>query len=282
MLIAMDRHGRLVLAATPLGDPADASARLREALASADVVAAEDTRRTKALAKSLDVAISGRVVSFYDHVEDARIPVLVSEIASGATVLLVTDAGMPSVSDPGYRIVAACIAADLPVTCLPGPSAVTTALVLSGLPVERFCFDGFAPRKQGQRRSWLETLVTEPRAVVFFESPHRLADCLADAVAVLGAERRAAVCRELTKTYEEVIRGDLAELADWASGEVRGEITVVLEGAQPVAAEPADLVAAVEELVSAGVGLKQACAEIATPGVSKRELYEAVLATRRG
>ncbi|MGW0054797.1 16S rRNA (cytidine(1402)-2'-O)-methyltransferase [Nocardia nova] len=277
-----EHDGRLVLAATPMGDIGDASQRLRDALASADVVAAEDTRRTRALAKALEVEITGRVVSFYDHVEAARIPLLLDEIESGQTVLLVTDAGMPSVSDPGYRMVAACIERDLPVTCLPGPSAVTTALALSGLPMERFCFDGFAPRKSGQRKQWLATLVTEPRAVVFFEAPHRLADCLADAAEVLGPERRAAVCRELTKTYEEVVRGGLGELAAWAVEGARGEITVVVEGAQPVSADPVDLVDEVEELVADGIRLKDACAQVAARagGVSRRELYDAVLAAR--
>ncbi|BDU08526.1 ribosomal RNA small subunit methyltransferase I [Nocardia cyriacigeorgica] len=271
-----------MLAATPMGDIGDASQRLRDALATADVVAAEDTRRTRSLAKALGVEISGRVVSFYDHVETARIPALLEEIESGKTVLLVTDAGMPSVSDPGYRMVAACVEAELPVTCLPGPSAVTTALALSGLPVERFCFDGFPPRKSGQRREWLRTLVAESRACVFFEAPHRLADCLADAVEILGPDRRAAVCRELTKTYEEVVRGSLAELAAWAVDGARGEITVVIEGAQPSTAEPADLVAEVEARVQEGVRLKEACAEIAsTTGVSRKELYDAVLAARR-
>ncbi|ORL16319.1 16S rRNA (cytidine(1402)-2'-O)-methyltransferase [Prescottella equi] len=273
--------GRLVLAATPMGDIGDASERLRTALGSADVVAAEDTRRTKALAAALGVTITGRVVSFYDQVEVARLPVLVADVEEGRTVLLVTDAGMPSVSDPGYRLVAACVEKDLPVTCLPGPSAITTALALSGLPVERFCFDGFPPRKQGQRRTWFETLKTEPRACVFFEAPHRLAACLADAVEVLGGTRRAAVCRELTKTYEEVRRGTLAELAEWAVDGARGEITVVLEGAQMVAADPEDLVAEVERLVADGARLKDACAQVATEGVSKRELYETVLASRR-
>lgn len=274
--------GGLVLAATPMGDVGDASQRLREALATADVVAAEDTRRTRSLAKALDVEITGRVVSFYDHVETARIPMLLEEIAAGRTVLLVTDAGMPSVSDPGYRMVAACVERDLPVTCLPGPSAVTTALALSALPVERFCFDGFAPRKSGQRREWLRTLAAEPRACVFFEAPHRLADCLADAVEVLGPDRRAAVCRELTKTYEEVVRGTLAELAAWAVEGARGEITVVLAGAQPASADPTDLVDAVESLTATGIRLKDACAEIAAAhAVSRRELYDAVLTARR-
>ena len=264
-----------------MGDVGDASQRLRDALGTADIVAAEDTRRMRALAKSLGVTVTGRVVSFYDHVEAARIPALIEDIQGGATVLLVTDAGMPSVSDPGYRLVAACAAADLKVTCLPGPSAVTTALAISGLPVERFCFDGFAPRKSGQRKAWLQTLADQPRACVFFEAPHRLADCLADAVAVLGADRRAAVCRELTKTYEEVVRGTLGELAAWAADGVRGEITVVLEGAGPIVSDPADLVEEVEALVAQGIGLRDACAQIAGAGTSKRELYEAVLAARR-
>ncbi|MGW4634774.1 16S rRNA (cytidine(1402)-2'-O)-methyltransferase [Nocardia sp. NPDC004415] len=271
----------LVLAATPMGDIGDASQRLRDALGSADVVAAEDTRRTRSLAKALGVEITGRVVSFYDHVETARIPALLDDIASGLTVLLVTDAGMPSVSDPGYRLVAAAVERELPVTCLPGPSAVTTALALSGLPVERFCFDGFAPRKSGQRREWLRTLAAEQRACVFFEAPHRLADCLADAVAVLGPDRRAAVCRELTKTYEEVVRGTLAELAAWSVEGARGEITVVLAGAQPTSADPADLVTEVETLVASGMRLKDACAEVsAGRGASRKDLYEAVLAAR--
>ncbi|SUA73369.1 Ribosomal RNA small subunit methyltransferase I [Nocardia otitidiscaviarum] len=276
-----EASGRLVLAATPMGDVGDASQRLRDALGAADIVAAEDTRRTRSLAKALGIEITGRVVSFYDHVETARIPMLLAEIESGRTVLLVTDAGMPSVSDPGYRMVAACVEHELPITCLPGPSAVTTALALSGLPVERFCFDGFPPRKSGQRKEWLRTLATEPRACVFFEAPHRLADCLADAVEILGPQRRAAVCRELTKTYEEVVRGTLAELAAWAVDGARGEITVVLEGAQPVSAAPEDLVERVEGLAAKGLRLKDACAEVAaTTGASRKELYDAVLAAR--
>ncbi|MGW1742110.1 16S rRNA (cytidine(1402)-2'-O)-methyltransferase [Nocardia sp. NPDC001965] len=274
--------GGLILAATPLGAIGDASLRLRDALGSADIVAAEDTRRTRSLADALGVEIRGRVVSFYDHVEEARIPALLTDISDGRTVLLVTDAGMPSVSDPGYRLVAACAERGLPVTCLPGPSAVTTALALSALPVDRFCFDGFAPRKSGRRKEWLGTLVGEKRAVVFFEAPHRLADCLADAVEVLGGDRRAAVCRELTKTYEEVVRGTLAELAAWAVDGARGEITVVLAGASATVVDPEDLVAQVEERAAAGLRLKDASAEIAeVAGVSRRELYDAVLAARR-
>jgi 16S rRNA (cytidine1402-2'-O)-methyltransferase len=275
--------GRLVLAATPLGDAGDASARLLTALATADVVAAEDTRRLRSLAAALGVTVSGRVLSHYDAVEAARLPGLLDDVRAGRTVLVVTDAGMPAVSDPGYRLVAAAAAEGLPVTCLPGPSAVTTALVLSGLPCERFCFEGFAPRRAGERRRWLTTLLTEPRAVVFFESPHRLAETLADAVEVLGPERGAAVCRELTKTYEEVLRGPLSELAEWAAeGPVRGEITVVLAGAAPSAAPPVEsLVGAVEERVADGERLKDAVAVVAqAAGVPKRDLYEAALAAR--
>jgi 16S rRNA (cytidine1402-2'-O)-methyltransferase len=275
--------GQLVLAATPLGDARDASVRLRDALASADVVAAEDTRRLRALAAALDVSVSGRVISHYDAVEAARLPGLLDAVRAGRTVLVVTDAGMPAVSDPGYRLVAAAAAEGLPVTCLPGPSAVTTALVLSGLPVERFCFEGFAPRRDGERRRWLETLVAEPRAVVFFESPHRLAQTLAAAVQVLGGERAAAVCRELTKSHEEVLRGPLTELATWAAeGPVRGEITVVLAGAAPAAAPSVEsLVGAVEERVADGERLKDAVAAVASAArVPKRELYAAALAHR--
>jgi 16S rRNA (cytidine1402-2'-O)-methyltransferase len=223
------------------------------------------------------------VLSHYDAVEVAKLPGLLADVRGGRTVLLVSDAGMPAVSDPGYRLVAAAAADGLPVTCLPGPSAVTTALVLSGLPVERFCFEGFAPRRSGERRRWLTTLLAEPRAAVFFESPHRLADTLADAVAVLGAPRRAAVCRELTKKHEEVLRGPLDELAAWAAeGPVRGEITVVLAGAAPPeAAAVESLVDAVEERVADGERLKDAVAGVAeAAGVPKRDLYEATLTSR--
>jgi 16S rRNA (cytidine1402-2'-O)-methyltransferase len=274
--------GRLVLAATPLGDPGDASPRLVTALATADVIAAEDTRRLRTLASALNVTPSGRVVSFYEDVETARLPKLLESLHAGETVLLVTDAGMPSVSDPGFRLVAACVDEDLPVTCLPGPSAVTTALALSGLPCDRFCFEGFAPRKPGERGKWLASLASEPRTAVFFESPHRLASTLADAAAALGGTRRAAVCRELTKTYEEVKRGTLAALAEWAADGVRGEITVVLEGAAPRAVSVSDLVGEVSSRVSAGERLKSAAAEVAeAAGVSKKELYDAVLASRK-
>ncbi|GAB3132584.1 16S rRNA (cytidine(1402)-2'-O)-methyltransferase [Tsukamurella serpentis] len=276
-----DTSGVLIVAGVPMGNPGDATARLTTALREADVIAAEDTRRARSLAASLQVEPRGRILSFYDHNEQGRIPQLLTALEAGETVLLITDAGMPSVSDPGYRLVAACVEAGHRVTCLPGPSAVTTALALSGLPVERFAFDGFAPRKSGARRSWLAELVGERRACVFFESPHRLAETLADAADVLGADRRAAVCRELTKTYEEVRRGGLGELAQWAADGVRGEITVVIAGADPASADPEDHVAAVLARVEAGERLKDACAAVAADtGASKRELYEAALAAR--
>ena len=274
--------GRLLLGATPLGQPSDASPRLIAALRSADVIAAEDTRRVRTLAKALDVAITGKVVSLFDQNEDARVPALVDDVNSGATVLVVSDAGMPVISDPGHRLVVACVAAGLPVTCLPGPSAVITALAVSGLPSEKFCFEGFAPRKQSARRAWLASLAGERRTCVFFESPRRLPACLRDAVEQLGGSRRAAVCRELTKVHEEVVRGSLDELAKWAGDGVLGEITVVLAGASPRADLPA-LVAEVENMTREGVGVKDACAQViaAHPEArSRRELYDAVLRAR--
>ncbi len=274
--------GRLLLGATPLGQPSDASARLVAALGSADVVAAEDTRRVRTLAQALGVRIPGRVVSLFDQNEAARTPSLVADIKSGATVLVVTDAGMPLINDPGYRLVTACVAAGMPVTCLPGPSAVTTALAVSGLPSDRFCFEGFAPRKHSARVAWLAALADEPRTIVFFESPRRLPACLRDAVDHFGGSRRAVVCRELTKVHEEIVRGSLAELAEWAAGGVLGEITVVVEGAQPHA-DVATLIAEVSALVDAGMRVKDACAEVigAHPGApSRRELYDAVLRAR--
>jgi 16S rRNA (cytidine1402-2'-O)-methyltransferase len=277
------KSGQLLLGATPLGQPSDASARLIAALSSADIVAAEDTRRVRTLAKALDISISGKVVSFFDHVEASRVPALVEEIRAGATVLVVSDAGTPLINDPGHRLVVACIDADLPVRCLPGPSAVTTALSVSGLPSDKFCFEGFAPRKHSARGQWLASLADEQRTTVFFESPRRLAACLRDAAEQLGEDRHAVVCRELTKVHEEVVRGSLADLAAWAADGVLGEITVVLAGATPRADLPT-LVAQATALVDAGMGVKDACAQVIsdTPGApSRRELYDAVLSARR-
>ena len=272
----------LVLAGTPIGDPADASPRLRSELATADVVAAEDTRRLRRLARDLEVDIAGRVVSYYDANESGRTPELVAALRDGQRLLLVTDAGMPSVSDPGYRLVVAAVDAGIRVTALPGPSAVLTALALSGLPVDRFCFEGFLPRKAGERARRLQELAAEPRTMVFFEAPHRLAAALAALVEAFGPDRPGAVCRELTKTYEEVRRGGLAELAAWAGEGVRGEITLVVAGRPPRQdGAGKDLVADVLQRVAAGSSLRDATAEVAsTAQVSRRELYAAALDAR--
>ena len=271
------RDGILLIAATPLGDPADASSRLRDALATADIVAAEDTRRARRLAADLGIRIGGKVISHYDAVESQRAEVIAAHVADGLRVLVVTDAGMPSVSDPGLAAVRACIARGLPVTCLPGPSAVTTALVLSGLPSDRFCLDGFLPRRPGQRRQRLRTLVTEPRTMVFFESPRRVQECLADIAEFFGADRQVALCRELTKTYEEVLRGTAADLAE-RTGDLLGEVTLVVAGAPEVATDPADLVGDVRSLVAGGMRTSEAVAQVAREaGVSRRELYALVV-----
>jgi 16S rRNA (cytidine1402-2'-O)-methyltransferase len=275
--------GRLILAATPIGNAEDASPRLRRLLAEADVIAAEDTRRLRALAGRLEVEIRGRVLSHHEHNEQATVGELLAAVAAGSTVLVVSDAGMPAVSDPGFRAVDAAVQAGLPVTAAPGPSAVLTALALSGLPTDRFCFEGFAPRKPGERARAFGLLAREPRTMVFFEAPHRLSAMLTDLSAALGADRPAAVARELTKTYEEVRRGTLGELVAWAgSGEVRGEIAVVVGGASdPVEVSEAELVAEVLARVDAGERLKEAVADVAlAAGVPKRELYAAALAAR--
>ncbi|MGR6538070.1 16S rRNA (cytidine(1402)-2'-O)-methyltransferase [Streptomyces rochei] len=276
--------GTLVLAGTPIGDVRDAPPRLAEELAGADVVAAEDTRRLRRLTQALGVTPRGRVVSYFEGNESARTPELVEELAGGARVLLVTDAGMPSVSDPGYRLVAAAVERDVRVTAVPGPSAVLTALALSGLPVDRFCFEGFLPRKAGERRARLREAAAERRTLVYFEAPHRLDDTLADMAEAFGAERRAAVCRELTKTYEEVRRGGLGELAAWAAEGVRGEITVVVEGAPdhgPAEVDAAELVRRVRVREEAGERRKEAIAAVAAQaGLPKREVFDAVVAAK--
>ena len=275
--------GRLVLGGAPLGQPGDVGPRLRTAMATADVLAVEDTRRLHRLATDLEVQLSGRVVTFHESVERSRLPGLLDALAEGRTVLLLTDAGMPSVSDPGYTLVRAAIEAGVEVTSVPGPSAVTTALAVSGLPVDRFCFEGFLPRKAGERRSRLAGLADERRTMVFFESPHRLADALTDAAAVMGEGRPAAVCRELTKTHEEVRRGPLAELASWAADGVRGEITLVVGGAPagPVSLSPSELAAEVAAEEAAGATRKDAIrAVVVRTGLPRRTVYDAVVAAK--
>src|SRR3954452_24354349 len=275
--------GRLVLGGAPLGQPGDVGPRLREVLATADVLPGEDTRRFHRLAADLEVTFTGRLVSFYESVEQSRLPGLIAAMRDGGTVLLLTDAGMPSVSDPGYTLVRAAIEAGIDVTSVPGPSAVITALAVSGLPTDRFCFEGFLPRKGGERRSALAALAAEPRTMVFYESPHRLAEALADAAGAFGADRPAAVCRELTKTHEEVRRGALGELAEWAAEGVRGEITLVVGGA---VAGPASLSAA--ELAGEGAAEEGAGADrqeairtvVARTGLPRRAVYDAVVAAK--
>lgn len=278
--------GTLVLAGTPIGDPADAPPRLGTELAAADIVAAEDTRRLRRLTQALGVQVEGRVVSYFEGNESARTPELVEALAEGARVLLVTDAGMPSVSDPGYRLVAAAAERGVRVTAVPGPSAVLAAVALSGLPVDRFCFEGFLPRKRGERLSRLREAADERRTLVYFESPHRLSDTLAAMAEVFGADRRAAVCRELTKTYEEVRRAALGELARWAADGVRGEITVVVEGAPesgPQELDAAELARRVAVREEAGERRKEAIVAVAQAvGVPKREVFDAVVAAKNG
>ncbi|PYI68388.1 16S rRNA (cytidine(1402)-2'-O)-methyltransferase [Arthrobacter livingstonensis] len=280
---AAQGEGYIVLAATPIGNMGDASARLVSWLGNADIVAAEDTRRLHRLVTSLDVTVSGRIVSYHEHNEAAKTPELLAQVQAGKVLLMVTDAGMPSVSDPGFRLVEAAVAAGVRVTVAPGPSAVLTALALSGLPTDRFCFEGFLPRKSGERASRLHDLALEPRTMVFFEAPHRLETMLRALHTAFGPARRGAVCRELTKTYEEVIRKPLSGLLEWAeAAEIRGEIAIVVAGApasDPGTAE--DHVAAVNELMGQGMRMKEAVAVIAHDvHVSKRELYSAVLAAR--
>ena len=270
----------IILAATPIGNLGDASPRLVAALEAATVVASEDTRTTQRLLAALGVENRPRLLALHDHNEKERAESIV-ELAAEGDVLVLSDAGMPTVSDPGFALVAAAAAAGVTVTAIPGPSAVVTALAVAGLPTDRFTFEGFLPRKGGDRRGSLAALASEPRTMVFFESPSRLAETLGDMRGAFGAHRRAAVCRELTKLYEEVRRGTLDELAEWAAQGVRGEICVVVEGAAPVRLSLADGVAQVRELVASGARLKAAAAEVAgQTGLSSRELYQGALAAR--
>ena len=272
----------LVLAATPIGDPRDAAPRLAQEISTADIVAAEDTRRLRRLCADLGITPAGSVLSYHEHNEASRTPDLVARLLAGSRVVVVTDAGMPSVSDPGYRLVDAAVAAGIRVTCVPGPSAVLMALAVSGLSVDRFCFEGFLPRKAGEKARGLAALADERRTMVFFEAPHRIDVTLVAMAEAFGADRRAAVCRELTKTYEEVKRGGLAELAVWAAEGVRGEITVVVAGASPTVTTVEEALPGIQERVSAGERLKDVCADVAVAtGLSKKALYDAALAARK-
>ena len=264
---------------------ATSAAGAAASMAGAAVVAAEDTRRVRRLATALGVTLAGRTVSYYDDVEQARVPGLLASLRSGDDVLLVTDAGMPGVSDPGYRLVAAAAAAGLRVTVLPGPSAVTAALAVSGLPSDRFCFEGFPPRRDGPRARRFAELAAEPRTLVFFEAARRAGATLAGLAGAFGPDRRAAVCRELSKTHEEIRRGTLGELAEWAADGLLGEVTLVVAGRDGAAAPAMDASAAVAEVAAreaAGTPRKEAIAAVAAEsGLRKREVYNAVVAARR-
>lgn len=277
-----ERPGRLTLAGAPLGDVRDVGPRLADALTGADIVAAEDTRRLARLVRELGITPPGRVVSYFEGNERRRAPELLAELAAGRDVTVITDGGMPGVSDPGFRLVRAAVEAGVPVTAVPGPTAVTTALVLSGLPCDRFCFEGFPPRKPAERRSRFGELAAEPRTMVFYEAPHRVAGSLRDLAGALGADRPAALCRELTKTHEQVRRGTLGELADGAGADPpRGEITLVVAGRVGRAEAPpaAELAAAVAERRAAGRSRRDAVDEVAAElGVPRREVYNASLA----
>ena len=276
--------GAVVVVGTPIGNLSDASQRLKDVLRTADVLAVEDTRTLHRLATGLGVTVSGRIVTHHEHNENSRAGELLDEVRAGRTVAVLSDAGMPTVSDPGFPLVRAAAEAELPVSVLPGPSAMLAALAVSGLPTDRFTFEGFLPRKTGERAAHLSALAQEPRTMVFYESPHRLAEMLTAVRDALGGDRRAAVCRELTKLNEEVLRDDLDGLVAWAIGnQVRGEIVVVVHGAAPAPApEPEDLVGEVEALVASHeIKLKAAARQVATDrGVSTRRLYDAVIAAR--
>ncbi len=275
--------GQLILAATPIGNVADASARLKSALASAQIIAAEDSRRAKRLIQDLEISTTAQIWSFYDAVEEAKSPELIDRIEAGDVVVVISDAGMPTVSDPGYRIVQEAIARGIKVSVIPGPSAVLTALAISGLAVDRFSFEGFLPRKSGERKNFLDQLADDQRTMVFFEAPHRLVESLQDFAEVFGQDRQAVICRELTKTYEEIVRGSFVELITWADREILGEITLVVAGASPIAATTAtDWVALVDTRVQLGISQRDAIAEVAKElRVPKRDVYDAVLAARQ-
>lgn len=275
-------NGHLFLAATPIGNVRDASQRLREVLEVADLIAAEDSRKARRLIKDLDLNIQAPIWSFYDAVEQTKSPEIVQRVQQGQTVVMISDAGMPTVSDPGYRLVREAIDQQIPVSVIPGPSAVLAALAISGLPVDRFSFEGFLPRKHSERRSFLERLQHEQRTMVFFEAPHRLAEALIDCADAFGSARQGAICRELTKTFEEVVRGTLSNLIVWSDREILGEITLVIQGdSEFQESTEADWITHVENRMTLGVSQRDAIADVAKElGVPKRDVYSAVLAHR--
>ncbi len=271
----------LTFAATPLGNPGDASPRLKAAIENASIIAAEDSRRFHRLCSDIETTFTARVLSFFEGNEESRTRELLDELQNGTSVLVVSDAGMPTISDPGFRLMRDAIALGIEVGVIPGPSAVVMAVALSGLPTDRFTFEGFLPRASGARISTFEKLRHEERTMVFFEAPHRLGDCLGDVIKVFGATRGGAICREMTKHYEETIRGDLGNLSSWAdTHEVLGEITLVIEGASKdsAAMSAKEMVARVFEYEGAGMDRKGAIASVAQEfGIAKRLVYAAVV-----
>ena len=281
------KKGLLILAGAPLGNSRDLSLRVRDLLGEVDLIAAEDTRRLLRLCSDLEISLSAPVVSFFAGNEAQRTPELISALLQGKTVLVITDAGMPGISDPGYLIVRAALDANIEIEVVPGPSAASTALLLSGLSMERYIFDGFPPRTQQARQNYFETIKAEGRTVVLFEAPHRIRETLADAIEILGGQRQGAVCREMTKTHEEIVRGSLTELETWANlKEMLGEITLVI--AAPRAGEiseltPLEIAAKVKELEGVGATRQEAVAQIATEfGLRKRAIFDALVASKIG
>lgn len=273
--------GELIIAAVPLGNVGDASDRLKAAIQSADVIAAEDSRRFHRLCKDLDIEPRAKVISFFEGNETERLSELRESLVGPSSVLLVSDAGMPTVSDPGYRAIRMALDEGIEVKVLPGPSAVTTALALSGLPTDRFCFEGFAPRSDQARKQYFEEIVNETRTMIFFEAPHRITDFMAAAIEIFGKERKGAICREMTKTYEETIRGTLEELHQWTlSKEMLGEFTVVIEGFNPGSTSQSDseIAELVKRYESSGITRKEAIAIAAKDlKISKRKVFDIMI-----
>ncbi len=271
----------LILACLPIGDVRDASAHLIAVITSAEYVAAEDSRKFARLCQDLEIKHSAKVISFFEGNENEKIEELSLILKSGKDILVVTDAGVPAISDPGYRLIRAALAEKIQIKVLPGPSAVTTALLLSGLPTDRFCFEGFPPRTSGARLKWFTDLRQEERTIIFFEAPHRIIQSLTDAGSAFGLDRNGAVCREMSKHYEEVVRGPISELITWAnSKEILGELTVVIEGFDPSSRHFSveDLIKLVLAHEVSGESRKSAIALVAKENsVSKRVVFDAMV-----
>ena len=284
--ITCENWPMLILACLPIGDARDASAHLIESIQNATYVAAEDSRKFARLCQELNIKHHAKVITFFEGNESEKIDELTTLLKSQKDILVVTDAGAPGVSDPGYRLIRAAVEADVKIKVLPGPSAVVTALLLSGLPTDRFCFEGFPPRTQGARSKWFNDLAQEERTIIFFEAPHRIVESLKDAGDAFGLDRIGAVCREMSKHYEEVVRGELSQLIEWAeSKDILGEITIVISGFDPGTREfdSAQLVQMVLNQELAGEGRKEAIAQVAKEtGISKRVVFDAMVAYKSG